>query len=583
MEFVKRLLIKNRQTALMSKKYYSMLVSGTVTMMLVSFVMMSDSLIAGIVLGKTAVEGIGLVLPIHTLATFFGCLFSLGVPVLYSTEMGKFNKRQADRVFGFGVLMSVVVGVALFLFISLFGDAFLLSCSPPEEVLNLAREYLAWIRPATLIIPMHMRLAAVVYSDGDETICNIANSVGGLGNIICSFFLSRVTGIRGIGMSTFLFTLISLLLFCIHFFRERNSLRWNLYFSARIFFDVIKYSAVDASVYLSLSAVTAVLNAFVSARFGPDLLILVSAVTLCREFQIVFDGIGEAVSPMFGVYLGEENHSGLRSIYKLANRTAIIEGIVVTFALMVFAPFAPEVLKVTSPEVADQVVICIRMTALGSTFASLLYLLTSYYLVIDQIALALVVCLMRDMLLCVPLALAFGKLWGPQGMFVGIAAAPALTYVILLNFLTVRYGKKDCPLLLSRIPGDDNCYLFNFSNEPEQVIDVQGKVEQLLLEHSLDRRVISRTMLLIEELYNIVRERNGGRAVLCECTVTIRSDEIRIISKDEGVLFDITGDDAIVTSLSAYVIISYFEKMEIGRKHLTTMSFNRSVFLIKTC
>lgn len=213
----------------------------------------------------------------------------------------------------------------------------------------------------------------------------------------------------------------------------------------------IKYSAVDASVYLSLSAVTAVLNAFVSARFGPDLLILVSAVTLCREFQIVFDGIGEAVSPVFGVYLGEENHSGLRSIYKLANRTAIIEGIVVTFALMVFAPFAPEVLKVTSPEVADQVVICIRMTALGSTFASLLYLLTSYYLVINQIALALVVCFMRDMLLCVPLALAFGKLWGPQGMFVGIAAAPALTYVILLNFLTRRM-KAFCSISQGMMP-----------------------------------------------------------------------------------------------------------------------------------
>ena len=49
---------------------------------------------------------------------------------------------------------------------------------------------------------------------------------------------------------------------------------------------MIKYSAVDASVYLSLSAVTAVLNAFVSAGFGPDLLILVSAVILCRELQI---------------------------------------------------------------------------------------------------------------------------------------------------------------------------------------------------------------------------------------------------------------------------------------------------------
>lgn len=36
-----------------------------------------------------------------------------------------------------------------------------------------------------------------------------------------------------------------------------------------------------------------------------------------------------------------------------------------------------------------------------------------------------------------------------------------------------------------------------------------------------------------------------------------------------------------VVSLSAYIVASYLEKRDFGNRHLTTMSFNRSSFLIK--
>lgn len=276
-----------------------------------------------------------------------------------------------------------------------------------------------------------------------------------------------------------------------------------------------------------------------------------------------------------------ENHSGLRSIYSLANKTAIIEGIIVTLSLVAFAPFAPGVLNVTQPDLARWVVIGIQLTALGSTFASTLYLLTSYYLVIEQIALGLVVSLMRDVLLSVALAVGLGKLWGMYGMFVGLAAAPVLAYALLLLYLRKRYKKEDCPLLLSKIPGGGNSYLFNLSTEPVQIIAVQQEVESLLLQHNVDKRSVARATLLIEELYTLIRERNGNKAVLSECSVTVRPDGIQIISKDEGVLFDITEEDVRITSLSAYLIASYLEKMDFGKRHLTTMSFNRSSFLIK--
>lgn len=57
-------------------------------MMVVSVLLMSDSVIAGTVIGSDAVAGITLVTPIYSLAAFFGAVFSLGVPIVYSTEMG---------------------------------------------------------------------------------------------------------------------------------------------------------------------------------------------------------------------------------------------------------------------------------------------------------------------------------------------------------------------------------------------------------------------------------------------------------------------------------------------------------------
>ena len=67
---------------MMSKKYLSMLLGGTLTYMVVSVLLMSDSVIAGAVVGPDAVAGATLVTPLYSLAAFFGSVISLGVPNL---------------------------------------------------------------------------------------------------------------------------------------------------------------------------------------------------------------------------------------------------------------------------------------------------------------------------------------------------------------------------------------------------------------------------------------------------------------------------------------------------------------------
>lgn len=438
------------------------------------------------------------------------------------------------------------------------------------------------MRFTILVMPIQMLIAAVVYSDGDETLSTVANMVQGVGNIAASIFLSRLMGIKGISLASFLFNVIALLILLAHFLKKSNSLRWNLYYSGDLLKTVTRYSIIDSSSYLFLAALTAVLNTFVSARFGAGYLILVSVVTLCRELQLVFDGIGEAIAPILSVYLGEESKSGVRSIYRLANKTAIIEGIVVTLLMIIFAPLIPKVLDITDPELVSYVVTGIRLLSLGSTFLSLLYLLTSYYLLIEKIALGLIVNGLRDALLSATLAVALGMIFGINGMFIGLAAAPALAYALLILYLTRRYGREDCPLLLSELPDNVQSYLFDLSTEPEQIIALQKKVEALLVEKGIDYRTVGKVKLLIEELYMLIREKNGDKAVLSECSVLLRPEGVQLITKDDGILFDISEDDVTVTSLVSLAVSAYMEKLDQNRRYLTTMSFNRSSFLVKT-
>ena len=304
----------------MSKKFLSMLLGGTLTMMIISMLLMSDQIIAGFMIGSKSVAGITLVTPLYSLAAFFGSVICKGVPVLYSAEMGKFNKERADHVFGLGVFMSIISGIVMFILISLFGNAYLRGCSTDDAIAAEAIGYLYWIKFTILIMPLQMLIGATVYADGDELISNIASIVQGVGNIIFSIVLSRSMGIRGIAFASFLFYAISLVIFFLHFLRKNNSLRLNLFFSVELLKDIVRYSIVDSSSYLFLAALTAMLTYYVSSHFGPEYIILVSAITLCREFQLLFEGIGEAVGPIFSIYVNEKNRKGICSIYALDGR-----------------------------------------------------------------------------------------------------------------------------------------------------------------------------------------------------------------------------------------------------------------------
>ena len=572
----------NRKQTFMSRKFYSILMGGTLTSVMATVLLVSDTVIAGTVLGEDAVVGISLVTPMYSLAAFFGYLFSLGVPILYSNAMGRFDKKNADRYFGFGLTSSVGVGLLMFVALLLFGDRYLLFYNPTAAVFAQARPYFFWYKLTILIMPLSDLMIEMVLADGDERTCTVASLVRVVGNLLMSILLCRPMGIAGIGFGSFAGTVLSLVICATHLLRPGNSLVPNVHFTGSMIPEVVRYSTIDAGTYLFLALFTALMNKFVVTEFGSDRLILVSIILFMKEVQLVFDGIGEAIKPIMGVYLGEGLCDGVRRCWKLAKKTAILEGLAMTLLVLAASFYIPEMLGIQDPALAACAARGIRLMSLTLPFVSLLYLVTSYDLVINRIWLGFMISAMRDLLQAAPLAMMLGRVFDENGMFMGVMLAPVFSYAIGMLFIYLRYGKDNYPLLLAEREKSTRAWLYDVTVEPEAIIGVQTQVAQRLKENGVGGQVTGMVKLLVEELFMLVLEKNPPEAkVLGECGVILEEEGVRIIIKDDGALFDLSDENASLGSFTAFAVSSYMSSMGRYKQNLTTMSYNRNTFFVR--
>ena len=105
---------------------------------------------------------------------------------------------------------------------------------------------------------------------------------------------------------------------------------------------------------------------------------------------------------------------------------------------------------------------------------------------------------------------------------------------------------------------------------------LRDQVEGALREKGVENRTVLNCMLIVEEACMLIREKNGNKAVNCECTVIVKED-ITMILRDDGVIFDMTDVEADVSSLRQFVVASIMERQE-GKKYLKTTGINRNVF-----
>ena len=545
--------------------------------MAIEFLMgLADSVIAGHLLGETALAGLNLLQPTMSFVSFVACLLGTGTAICFSFETGRFARARAAEMFSQGFWSALLLGGLGVLALSLGRDAFLgLFGATPDE-LRYAVPYWNWFAACALLEPVAVLLANAVYADGGTRLCFWSYVAQLGGNCGISFFLCKAMGMAGCAIGTIIGNVLAIVVLSTHFLRRAHTLRLVRHFAPGDLWRICRCSFGDASVRLCWAALFALLNVFVIRHYGAKMLPVLSVVLAVMGFSEAFNGPANAAQPIVGVYLGEQNTVGVRSVMRAATRVTLIEGAVVSLVLLCWPQLMVKLVGIDDPALVGPACTAVRLVAGGLVCTALGFLFNSYYLFIEKEGLACALTALLNFVVPVALYPVFGLFFGIDGVWAALGAAPVVTVTLFGAFLLARYGRRRFPLLLPT-DRDANLRVFDLMLTEREITGASAAVSRFLAERGEPEEIVFRTSLMVEEVFMVVKDRNGTRRVRGEVTLDLNDGGVELILRDDGEVFDITDADARITSLRTYLVATVMQAMP-GRMNLTTTGYNRNVF-----
>lgn len=559
------------------KKFSSMLISGTFTKAVMYLMLLSDSIIAGYFIGEAGLAGINAITPITAIVTFFGDLLSTGVGIVFAREVGAMRKRRADEIYGQGLILSIGIGLISAAFLFAFRNFYFSMSGVSGDILDNALEYYRLVPINAFLTIVIFYLEQMVYSDGDELCNNICYGFQIGGNIIFSVVLTKFLGMTGIILGSVIGNSLGILTCLWHYFRKGNTLHFVWHLSFKDFLLTSRYSIVDSSVYICWGLMDYMMIRFISGHYGEPGLITLAVVVSLIEFGVVMDGVGMALQPLIGTYYGEKNHVLIKRVMKSGVKAAIIEGLIATAFIWIFAKQFCGLFGVTGGEVLNPTITALRLVSLGFMFCSAVSLTTSYYMLIDRIKMATLIACFQNGLLYIVLPILGSYAFGFNGMWLGFVLAPIITLVSTYGYIYLRFGKEDFPFLLKKM--DSEIVVLDDVLTPETASSLSNQIERSILSHNYPKDLAEEAALFAEEIGLTILERNkqAKKPILVEYAIFFEEGSVMLIERDSGELFDITDSDMEIKGLSTFVLSRLME-VHIDKSHLVTTGYNRNVF-----
>lgn len=569
-----------RSKSFYKNKFRSMLLTGTFTMAVTYIMLLSDSIIAGHFLGEDGVSAINLLAPVNSVMVFLSCIISLGTGIQYSRSIGRADTEKASKLYGQGMIVSVAIAVLGAVVTFFMRDVYFSSTGASESVTKLAGTYYTLLPLNSALTVVATYVSNMVYTDGDEAVNNLSYIFQIGGNIVLSVVLCAKFGMIGIIIGTVTGNVLALIVLIRHFFKESNTLHFTWYFNLKDLVAVIKFSILDSCVYLCWGVVDFIVIGHISRNYGEDALVILAVVVSLIEFSVVLDGVGMAIEPLVGTYLGEKNHTMIKRLMKTALSAAVTEGLVASGLIFIFTRQFIGLFGVTDGAIIPDAVIAVRLVCAALVVCAVVSLTSSYYLLVDHVGLALCLAVIKDGLLYSLLPVFCSELFGEVGIWIGFALAPVAALALFVLFDYLRYRKKNFPWIIENT--DDRIEVVEDILSLDTVGGLSRQTAEIMKKRGFSEREMTWASLFVEETALTIFEKNKDQKAVLNIEFSLIFDEgsVLIIERDSGKIFDLTDPEMAIDGLSSFIIEGILESHK-EKVYQTTTGYNRNMIRLR--
>ena len=292
--------------------------------------------------GKMALTGVGVCMPLILIISAFAALVAMGAAPRASIFLGKQDLETAERILGNSTVLLVGVALLLTPVFQIWTKDMLLAFGASPNTVAYGVSYMRIYSLGTLFVQLTLGLNAFISAQGFAKTSMLTVLIGAICNIVLDpifIFLFKM-GVAGAALATVLSQAVS----CIWILRFLTGsktvlrLRWEtIRLEPKIFLPCIALGLSPFIMQSTESLVSICFNASLQ-KYGGDLAVgAMTVLASVNQFSILpLQGLTQGAQPIASYNFGARNKDRVRQTFRLLLISCVVYSILFWLALQLF-------------------------------------------------------------------------------------------------------------------------------------------------------------------------------------------------------------------------------------------------------
>ncbi|MGE4485262.1 MAG: MATE family efflux transporter [Oscillospiraceae bacterium] len=360
--------------------------------------------------GSLAFTGLGLCLPITTIAMAFSRLCGMGGAPLCSIERGKGNDEKAELIMGNSFCLLLVLAAILTVMGLVFMRGILYAFGASDETYPYASAYASIYLMGNVAVLISLGMNSFINAQGFSRIGMLTVALGAIANIILDpiFIFALHMGVRGAAIATVIAQSCSAV-WVMHFLTGKKAILklklCNMRIRVGLARNILGLGTAGFNMSITNAIVQVIANRMLLS-FGGDLYVgIMTAINSVREVVMMpIQGLTSGSEPVIGYNYGAGRFDRVRGAIGFMTRTAAVYN-TVTWLIIMTVPTLLMRVFVNDPLMLEAGKSAFRIYYAGYCLMVLQFSAQSSFVALGQSKKAIFFSLLRKVIIVVPLML----------------------------------------------------------------------------------------------------------------------------------------------------------------------------------
>ena len=358
--------------------------------------------------GKLALTGVGVCLPLIMLISASAALVSMGAAPRASIFLGKGEKDNAEKTLGDSFSLLVIISIIFTLIFFFFAEDLLLIFGASENTIEYATSYMKIYSIGTIFVQLTLGLNAFISAQGFAKVSMMTVLIGAIFNIVLDPILifGFNMGVSGAALATIISQALSMLWILKFLTGKKTTLkikRKNLSLSKNIVLPSIALGLAPFIMQATESLIAVCFNSSL-LKYGGDIAVgAMTILTSVMQFSMLpLNGLTQGGQPILSYNYGAKNPERVKKAFKILLISCVTYSMIL-WALAMITPKSFVLIFNNDPELLDFTSNALRIYMALSGIFGIQIACQQSFIALGNAKTSLFLALLRKIILLIPL------------------------------------------------------------------------------------------------------------------------------------------------------------------------------------